>query len=122
MEDLIEIAKKQIIPDRGELELVQGIMNLYKHDPWSTEWGAAIVYQAGKIAGKREERARRHRAPRVEIVFTDDKHKSVSIDLETGRAVLNVPKEERVSREELELARNMVQASRAGARQNRKER
>ena len=110
--DLIEIAKKQIIPDRGELELVQGIMNLYKHDPWSTEWAATIVYQAGKIAGKREERARRHRAPRVEIVFTDDKHKSVSIDLETGQATLRIPKGEQVSRKDIELAMDMAQASR----------
>lgn len=116
---MIEIEKdillKQSMPSIEELELVQGILKQYKHEPWSTAWAATLVYQAGKIAGKRE--ARRNRAPRVEIAFTNDQHKSVSIDLETGRATLRIPKGEQVGQKELELAMDMARASR-----NRKER
>ena len=87
MKDLIEITKKQIMPDYLELMTIQDIVNQYSEQPWSALWAASMCYQAGRIAGIRQERARRNgkALPRVKIAFTDSKYKSVSIDLETGQ-------------------------------------
>ena len=63
--DVVEIALKQIMLDADEREAIEAIVDRYRFDPFGgTFWVASVAYQAGKVAGKREERARRHRAGR----------------------------------------------------------
>lgn len=90
--DVVEIALKQIMLDADEREAIEAIVNRYRFDPFGgTYWVASVAYQAGRIAGIRQERARRN-----------------------GKATPRIPKGEQVSRKDIELAMDMAQASRAG--------
>ena len=64
-ENMLDIALKQTIPTPDEQDTIEAIMEHYKPTTWGgVLWAASMIYQAGKIAGIRQERSRRKKGRR----------------------------------------------------------